>query len=285
MRILLSFLAFAAFLKMYSQTGINTVLPDQAAALDIHSTLGTDYGGLKLPTITPAQRSQIAVNSSSDGLLIYVIDGTFKCLEIYDGLFNNWQKIYCNPATVLFTENFESYAVNTGVSGTGTTGDYPTGVTKWNLDTSFTNLADSNDYGQVRNGVFEIQDTNGVLIFTTQTIDLSSVTLASFSIEVSEMGDLEYNPAQHISDTNCDTAGTFSDFLDVQYSLDNGATFIEVPSWQGLGTVNHTFADDFTSATVQVANISATSIIIRVLMQNWAAGEMHRIDNITVLGQ
>lgn len=268
-----------------AQVGINNSSPNDAAALDVSSTMGIGFGGLKLPIVTPAQKLMIHTTASSEGTLIYVVDGTYKCLEIYDGISNTWQVIRCTPATVLFTEDFSSYINNTGVDGTGNLGDYPSSVTQWTVDSSNTNISDADDYGKVNSGVFEIQDTNGPLIWQTQSIDISSYSYADFSIDVSEDGSMEYNPSNHISDLDCDSSGTFSDFLDVQYSTDGGTTFTEVPSWNGAGTINHTFVANFSASTVTVSDITGSSLVIRVLMQNWATNEFHRIDNIVVTGR
>jgi len=80
---------------MTSQVGIGTASPDPAAALDINSQLpdGT-YGGLKLPTMTLADRATIAT-PIPDGLMIYILDGTTRCVQIWDATQTSWINWYC----------------------------------------------------------------------------------------------------------------------------------------------------------------------------------------------
>ena len=73
-----------------SQVGIGTVTPDQSAILDVSSTTQ----GLLLPRMNEMQRDDI-VNPAT-GLLIYLIEGTQQCLQVYNG--TDWENIYC-PTT------------------------------------------------------------------------------------------------------------------------------------------------------------------------------------------
>lgn len=88
---------------MTSQVGIGTASPDPAAALDINSQLpdGT-YGGLKLPTINEADKSSIAT-PIPDGLMLYVVDGLERCVEIYDANTSSWVTFYCMNLVPLAT--------------------------------------------------------------------------------------------------------------------------------------------------------------------------------------
>lgn len=70
--------------------GIGTTNPDASSILDISSTTG----GLLLPRMNTAQRN--AINSPAVGLLIYLVDGTMQCLQVYNG--TSWENIYC-PTT------------------------------------------------------------------------------------------------------------------------------------------------------------------------------------------
>ena len=91
----LSLLLCVFFLAVANaQVGINTTTPDAAAALDINAemTPGT-YGGLKLPTMTVAQRASIT--AVPDGMMIYLSDGTTRCLQMYDATQSVWQNVYC----------------------------------------------------------------------------------------------------------------------------------------------------------------------------------------------
>lgn len=98
----------------YAQVGIGTTTPDPSAALDISST----DGGLLLPRMNIAQRD--AIVTPATGLLIYLIDGSQQCLQVYNG--TGWENIYC-PTT-----NTIPYATNVGYSGTLSIGNTLTGI-------------------------------------------------------------------------------------------------------------------------------------------------------------
>jgi hypothetical protein len=74
----------------YSQIGIGTTTPDESAVLDITST----SGGLLLPRMTIMQRD--AITTPAVGLMIYVIDGSIQCFQVFNG--TEWEDIYC-PTT------------------------------------------------------------------------------------------------------------------------------------------------------------------------------------------
>ncbi|MFK7781707.1 hypothetical protein [Psychroserpens sp.] len=97
----------------YAQVGIGTTNPDPSAALDISST----SGGLLLPRMNLTERN--AILSPATGLLIYLIDGSQQCLQVYNG--TGWENIYC-PTT-----NTIPYATNVGFSGTFSIGNTLTG--------------------------------------------------------------------------------------------------------------------------------------------------------------
>ena len=88
----------------YGQVGIGTTNPDPSAILDITST----NGGLLLPRMNSAQRDAIATPAT--GLLIYLIQGTTQCLQVFNG--TEWENIYCPTA------NTVPVASNVSMSGT-----------------------------------------------------------------------------------------------------------------------------------------------------------------------
>ncbi|WP_431471692.1 hypothetical protein I5168_10135 [Nonlabens sp. SCSIO 43208] len=76
------------------QVGIGTTIPNSAAALDINAEISTGvYGGLKLPTVTLVQRAAITT-PIPDGMMIYLSDGSLRCLQIYSQL-TGWDDVYC----------------------------------------------------------------------------------------------------------------------------------------------------------------------------------------------
>ena len=87
----------------FSQVGIGTVSPDESAILDVTSTTK----GFLLPRMDDVQRD--AIPNPAIGLLIYLIDGSQQCLQVYNG--TSWENIYC-PTT-----NTVPTALNLAVSG------------------------------------------------------------------------------------------------------------------------------------------------------------------------
>ncbi|WP_405377908.1 hypothetical protein [Nonlabens sp. Asnod3-A02] len=80
---------------LMAQVGIGTATPDPAAVLDINSEIESGvYGGLKLPTVTIAQRATIAT-PIPDGLMIYLKDGNIRCVQIFDETRSQWMNWYC----------------------------------------------------------------------------------------------------------------------------------------------------------------------------------------------
>ena len=99
MRILTTFLLFVSIV-VNAQVGINTDIPNDATALDIHAENTINFGGLKLPVVTEAQRTNnIAVTAASEGTMVFVTYARgVRCLEIYDGIERRVQRKvgYCH---------------------------------------------------------------------------------------------------------------------------------------------------------------------------------------------
>lgn len=276
---------------IFSQIGINTESPNDAAAIELNSSLNLGFGGLKLPTVTKDQKVNVAVTPGSDGMILLIDYGNSRCLEIYDGIQNVWQKINClnlDPV-VLYSEDFESYVDGTGINSSGVSGDYPSSVSRWILNDVNGSLAPS-DYVEIQSGVLEANDTNGPIQFDTQSIDITGYSNISFSLDISGSGTLEYDPSLHATD---DT-NAINDYVNVSYSVDNGP-FVTITDFNGNGNANHTLlpyylsgssasAPYFPNDTVVFTGLSGSSLVIRVQFQNWAGDEFFYIDNIEVLG-
>lgn len=85
-------------LSAFSQVGINTYDPSPASVLDIESTSDNiNYGGFLPPRVSLAQRNIISVTASDDGLLVFLIEGNKRCIQIYDGVEAAWEDVYCMP--------------------------------------------------------------------------------------------------------------------------------------------------------------------------------------------
>lgn len=287
---------------MNAQVTINGTSSVSSAALYIEAERipTIKYGGFLMPVVTEAQQALIPVStidSSDDGLMVYVSDPITKkrCWDIYDGITHEWRSINCQniecASTILYQENFDLYVADTGVTGASSTnGDYPSGVTKWTLTSfqSFGNstpalpgmLLDANDYGLVKSGVLSFRDTNGAIRFETEEIDISGYADIMISMDIRESGILEAE-VNHVSDFDCGSIET--DYVDVEYSTDGGASYTEVSNFTGLGSINHTLVDDLAgTVNFSVSGISGNSLIVRIRLQNWSADEYYFIDNIVV---
>ncbi|GAK89131.1 extracellular ribonuclease Bsn [Nonlabens ulvanivorans] len=264
-----------------AQVGINTDLPNAASALDIYGQNTVGYGGLSIPIVTELQRAQIITTAQSEGTIVFVsYTSGVRCLEIYDGQQDVWQKINClnlDPIT-LYSEDFESYTSGTGINGSGNSGDYPASVSQWTLNDVYSSLA-SSDYVETQSGVLEINDTNGPIELDTQSINISGYSNISFSIDLSGAGELEYNPSLH----STDDTNTVNDYMDVSYSIDGGA-FVTITDFNGNGTTDHTLipyyisggagsAPFFPDDTVTQTGLSGSTLVIRVRFQNWSGDE------------
>ncbi|MCB0456324.1 MAG: hypothetical protein R2776_07475 [Flavobacteriaceae bacterium] len=93
-------LFFYIFFTVYgfSQVGINTITPSEASVLEVKSSSNNiDFGGFMPPKVSQAERDAIPVSASDDGLMIYLIEGTTRCLQIYDAVEAQWENAYCMP--------------------------------------------------------------------------------------------------------------------------------------------------------------------------------------------
>ncbi len=94
----LSVLFIFSSLFTFSQVGINTTNPSPASVLDIESsTDNINFGGFLPPRVSLTERNSIPVSASADGLMVFLIEGTTRCIQIYDGVEAAWEDIYCMP--------------------------------------------------------------------------------------------------------------------------------------------------------------------------------------------
>ena len=119
MRSLLLIALLGTSISFQAQVGINTTAPSQASVLDLASTNDNiNYGGFLPPRVNLAEKLLIPVTASDDGMLIYLIEGTQRCIQIYDGLEGQWENVFCMPlnqAPVASNVNFsgDRYAGST----------------------------------------------------------------------------------------------------------------------------------------------------------------------------
>jgi len=175
-------------------------------------------------------------------------------------------------ADTIWNEDFSSYSAGSGINGYGNIGDYPSGVSKWTLDVSGASLSGTGDYVKTVSGKLEVCDTDGNALWISQSIDISGNSNVSFSVTISESGDLES-----------------TDYADVYYSL-NGGTYQMITNWENLGNTVHTLIgdkpndNDWQSKTVSKTGLNADNLQIKVRMKINAGTEKIQIDNIIVEG-
>jgi hypothetical protein len=161
-----------------------------------------------------------------------------------------------------YTEDFEAYS--DGATNPNN---------KWSRDISDADL-NSGDHFEVkdRNGdkVFEGRNLDGDAIWETKSIDISSFSSVSFSLNLTEEGDLE------------DGCGS-CDYADVAYSTDGGTNFTTITNWNGNGNGSHTLVGNWTDATVTQSGLSGDTFVLRVTMNNNAGTEDIRLDDVTVV--
>ena len=146
----------------YAQVGIGTNSPDSSSVLDITST----SGGLLLPRMNESQRD--AINSPAAGLLIYLIEGSEQCLQVYNG--TGWENIYC-PTT-----NTIPIASNILFSGTLSIGGNLTGT--YTYSDSELDLEDVSIYQWYR-----ADDASGI-----NAIAIAGATNLTYTITASDNG-------------------------------------------------------------------------------------------------
>ena len=124
-------------------------------------------------------------------------------------------------AQVVWSEDFESYSVNTGYIGSTSptaavvSGDYPSSVTKWTIDTALAELTASTDWLSVQedvagNNVFEIRDADGEFVWSSELIHISGYLDIILSVSLTEISNLES-----------------TDYINVYYKLDGGVELLK----------------------------------------------------------
>jgi hypothetical protein len=174
---------------------------------------------------------------------------------------------FCNSLYVfsqnIWLEDFQSYADDSGYTGTGATGDYPSLVSKWSLDISGAELSSSSNWFMV-NKLYsdyhlETRNTKGECIWTSESIAISNYFDVQIQVSCSEVGTLEIN-----------------DYIKLYYSIDGAS---ETPF-----STNGIVYDDFTSLTASQKFLSGSTLQIVIKTNTNSASEKIRFDDITVSG-
>ncbi len=250
-----------------------------------------------MPVVSEVDQASIPVAASDDGLMIFVNDRTTGkwCWDIYDGVKNQWRSINCKTNivtpppfcdTVIFTEDFSGYILNTGRNARVNSGNYPSGVT-WAIDDSSANVGNqNNDYAYTNaSEEFELNNTDGAISFTTALVNISGFATVCFSIDIRGEGNLEYDPSLF----STDATNNQNDYVDVEYAIDGGM-WQKVINYNNNGTTERTLVaplvsnGTFPNDTVSVSGLAGTTISIRITSNTWAADEKFYYDNIIIKG-
>lgn len=147
-----------------------------------------------------------------------------------------------------------------------------TGV-DWNLDVSDGAFEDNNDFFAVKAGVFEAQDVDGDVIWTSESFNINGYNNLEFSFDAGAIGDFEAS----------------GDIFDVEIVIDGGT-----PETLFSATVDENATDDpmyfgTVQLTASLQNFttgivgSGTDAVIRITVNNNADSERYRFDNLSVI--
>ncbi len=161
----------------------------------------------------------------------------------------------------IWSEDFSSYANNSGVEGLGVTtiGDYPASVSKWTIDASGTGLLNSSDYFKVNSGHFRGRDVNGKGIWQSESIDISSfsnVIVSSFFWKAG--GTMES-----------------TDSINFYYRINSGA-------WTAIVLLNDDISTTPTKYTV--TNLNGNSLELKIEIAVNGGNEIYAFDDVVVEG-
>lgn len=166
--------------EIYSQVGIGTISPSNAAMLEVSSTsnAGLSYHGFMPPRVpTIADRNSIAPTLLDQGLLVYVEE--VNCYQMWNG--SAWENVHCfnTAASIGVYQNFDlstswGYGTDVPFFDNGTDGFF--GITDA-TNGGFSNLTTlTNNFL----GVLDLDDegmngTSGFATITFNTIDISAL--------------------------------------------------------------------------------------------------------------
>ncbi len=170
--------------------------------------------------------------------------------------------------TTVYSDDF------TGEDGKGQIGSTSdlSGV-DWSLDVSDGSFENTDDFYAVKNGVFEAQDVDGNVIWTSESFSISGYSNLEFSFDAGAEGDFEAS----------------GDIFDVEIIIDDGT-----PETLFSGSVHEDVTGDpmffgSTQLTNSLQNFttgitgSGTNAVIRITVNNNAGSEIYRFDNLSVV--
>ena len=223
------FLILVPFL-IFAQVGINTTTPSPASVLDVNSSSdGVNFGGFMPPRVSLPERNSINPTASDDGLLIFLIEGSTRCVQLWNGVDSTWDNVYCMPV------NQAPVANNVLVSGTFQVGEL--------LTTNFTYTDAENDPAGTHTYIWYRADdaigTNQIQIATSNSFTITASELNKFiAVEVTPVATSGTSPGTPVASiyygpiTNPST--TASDLFISEYVEGSGNNkIIEIANFTG----------------------------------------------------
>ena len=232
-----------------------------------------DVGGTPPISIKPASIPECGDGTNNIGsvevvsdvfmLTVEKVSDNRKCLPAGAGLPDNGEaRAYYEGSlttqNTLYLETFDDLSINT----TSDDGSSTTPPSAWNRtvapSTDFARVVDNNS-----NNVFGTNDTDGIVTWTSGTIDITGFTNVSIRADMFAEGPME-------------TSGTDRDIMEVKYSLDNGVNFIFLN--QGNGIAN------FGYQQATISGLSGDNLIVQVQFDTQNNDEFYYLDNVNVSG-
>ncbi len=191
-------------------------------------------------------------------------------------------------STSIWVEDFIGYDDQTGFLGTGdgnlsTSGEYPSNVTKWTLDGSNITLTNAHkayvnnmENSSIYSPSFLVENTQGEIIWETESIDVSGNTNVYLKVNLEELGD--HSPG---------------DYIDVYWQIVGVSNFIKIDD-DGLGhtvlgsddDANDCNDDDWRSIII-TRDLTVTdnqAVKIRVVFNSTAADRILKLKQVQISG-
>ena len=237
--LLFTFLSFS--IGIFGQVGINTSNPSPASVLDVESTDGVSTpGGFLPPRVSLANRGMIPVTAADDGMLIYLINGDERCVQIYDGVDSTWENVYCMPVNAAPVASLLNLSGNLYIGETLTAGftysdaeSDPEGVHTYNwyrADDAIGTNETLIQFGNSNSYTLVLVDLGSYISFDV-TPRATTGTLIGAAVQSAYFGDVTNVPTgglfiSEIADPNNDPTARFVE-------VTNGSSSaLDVSSWE-----------------------------------------------------
>jgi hypothetical protein len=182
---------------------------------------------------------------------LQLIQGAILSILLFVGL-NGWGQ------TTIYSENFAGQNDKGAIGPGGSSPTIDISGVDWTVDLSSADLSAADDWYKVVSEEFSARDVDGDAVWLSPSINISSFSNVSISIDISESGDMES-----------------TDFVKCEYNTGSG--------WTQFATNGYNI-DDFTSVVASQTSLSGLSLQIRVTCLNNAGAEYQMFDNILVQG-